>query len=111
MAYTPAQIEALKAIKDLDYDKATAFGKEHGISPRSVVAKARALQLPYKPKAPGAKATTATKAANVRRKSEIATNINELMDENLKSLDKLTAEDLAVLEKFVETSVERSSRA
>ncbi len=96
MAYSDAQINELKAIKDLDYDKATAFGAKHGISPRSVVAKAKALNLPYKVKAPGAKATV--KKADVRRKADIALSVAELLDVTLASLDKLTSADLTTLE-------------
>lgn len=103
MAYSNEQIEELKAIVGLDFDKATVFGTKHNISPRSVVAKAKALGLDYKVKAPGAKATT--KKAVVRKKSEIAVSINELMDTNLKSLDKLTADDLLAFEERVKELV------
>lgn len=96
MAYTDAQVAELKAIVGLDFDKATAFGEKHGISPRSVVAKARALDLPYKTKAPGSKATA--KKADVRRKSDVALSISELLDINLASLDKMTGADLVTLE-------------
>lgn len=97
MAYTEAQVEELKAIEGLDYEKAKVFGAKHGLSPRSVVAKARALEIPYTPKAPGSKATAKKKEA-VRRKSEIATSISELLDVNLASLDKMTGPDLLALE-------------
>ena len=96
MAYTDAQVEELKAIVGLDYVKATAFGEKHGISPRSVVAKARALDLPYKTKAPGSKSTA--KKADVRRKSDVAQSISELLDVNLASLEKMTGPDLTALE-------------
>lgn len=96
MAYTDAQVTELKAITGLDFVKATAFGLKHGISPRSVVAKARALDIPYTPKAPGAKATKAKEAA--RRKSDVAKSITELLDTNLGSLDKMTGADLLALE-------------
>lgn len=96
MAYTDAQVAELKVIKDLDYIKATAFAIKHGISPRSVVAKARALEVPYTPKTPGAKATKAKETA--RRKSDVAQSIVELLDTNLGSLDKMTGADLLALE-------------
>lgn len=104
MAYTEAQVNELKAIEGLDYEKAKVFGAKHGISPRSVVAKAKALDLPYKVKTPGAKASNAKKEA-VRRKSEIATDISELLDINLASLEKMTGTDLATLEERVKELV------
>lgn len=103
MAYTEAQVAELKGIQGLDFVKATAFGLKHGISPRSVVAKARALEIPYTPKQPGAKATA--KKPTARRKSEIATSIAELLDVNLASLDKLTGADLSTLEERVKELV------
>ena len=104
MAYTEAQVEELKAIEGLDYEKAKVFASKHNISPRSVVAKARALEIPYKTKAPGAKATVAKKEAT-RRKSEIATGISELLDVNLASLEKMTSTDLNTLEERVKELV------
>lgn len=100
MAYTQAQIDELKAVQGLDYEKAKVFAAKHGLSPRSVVAKARALEIPYKAKAPGAKTSTAKKET-VRRKSEVALNISELLDINLASLEKMTGPDLASLESRV----------
>lgn len=96
MAYTDTQINELKAIVGLDYEKAKIFGLKHDISPRSVVAKARALDLPYTVKLPGAKATKAK--ADIRRKSDVATSISELLDLNLASLEKMTLTDLENLE-------------
>lgn len=96
MAYTDSQVAELKAIEGLNYDKAKAFGEKHGISPRSVIAKANALGLAYTAKTGTQK--KAAKKENVRRKSDIATAICELMDMNLASLDKMTAEDLKALE-------------
>lgn len=98
-AYTDAQVEELKAIENLDFEKAKVFGAKHGISPRSVVAKARALDLPYKTKA-GTKSTP-SKKVDVRRKTDIAKSISELLDVNLASLDKMTADDLTALEERV----------
>ncbi len=96
MAYSDAQINELKEIKGLDYASATAFGERHGISPRSVVAKAKALNIPYTVKAPGAKTTKAK--GDVRRKGDIATSITDLLDIELTSLDKMTSADLLALE-------------
>ena len=98
MAYTDAQITELKAIEGLDYEKAKVFGAKHGISPRSVVAKAKALNLPYTVKKAGSATKSTAKKEAVRRKSEIATSITELLDTNLASLDKMTTTDLEDLE-------------
>lgn len=103
MAYTEAQVTELRAVKDLDYEKAKVFAAKHGLSPRSVVAKARALEIPYKAKTPGAKASA--KKADVRRKSDVATSIAELLDVNLASLEKMTGTDLAALEERVKEMV------
>lgn len=96
MAYTEAQITELKAVEGLDLAKAKAFGEKHGISHRSVIAKARALDIPYKTQ------TTATKVvakkSDVRRKTDIARSISELLDINLASLEKMTTPDLTALE-------------
>jgi hypothetical protein len=96
MAYTEAQLTELKAITDLDFAKATAFGEKHGHAPRSVVAKAKALGLDYKVKAPGAKSTT--KKADVRRKSDVAQSVSDLLDLQLASLASMTLADLTKLE-------------
>ncbi len=96
MAYTDTQVAELKNITGLDYEKAKVFAEKHGLSPRSVVAKARALEIPYTTKVPGSKATKAKE--NVRRKADIQTSINELLDMTLVSLDKMTAKDLEMLE-------------
>jgi hypothetical protein len=103
MAYTEAQVNELKAIEGLNYEKAKVFAAKHGISPRSVVAKARALEIPYTTKVPGAK-TNAKKEA-VRRKADVATSIAELLDTNLASLEKMTGTDLAALEERVKELV------
>jgi hypothetical protein len=105
MAYTDAQVEELKAVEGLDYEKAKVFAAKHGLSPRSVVAKARALELPYKTKTPGSKATSTAKKEAVRRKADIATSISELLDVNLASLDKMTGPDLLALETRVNEMV------
>lgn len=106
MAYTQAQIDELKAVEGLDFEKAKVFGAKHGISPRSVVAKAKALGLDYKVKTKGGATATTTKAKEtVRRKSEVATSITELLDVTLKSLDKMTSEDLTTLEERVKEMV------
>ena len=103
MAYTDAQVAELKAIEGLDFEKAKAFGEKHGISPRSVVAKARALEIAYKTKVPGAKSTVKKEA--VRRKADVATNISDLLDLNLASLEKMTGSDLSALEERVKEMV------
>jgi len=97
MAYTEAQITELKAIVGLDHAKATSFAEKHGLTARSVIAKAKALDIPYISKF----GTKPAKKAAVRRKSDIATSINELLDVNLTSLDKLTLADLEVLEERI----------
>jgi beta-lactam-binding protein with PASTA domain len=99
MAYTDGQITELKAIEGLNFDKAQTFADKHGLKVRSVIAKARALDIPYQSKVPGQKKAS---AANVRRKSDIAKAITELLDIVVPSLDKLTLKDLEIVEARLE---------
>jgi hypothetical protein len=103
MAYTDAQVAELKTIEGLNYEKAKVFAAKHGLSPRSVVAKARALELSYTAKVPGAK--TSAKKEAVRRKADIAVSVGELLDMNLASLEKMTSNDLTALESRVKELV------
>lgn len=99
MAYTDGQVAELRAIEGLNFDKAQAFADKHGLKVRSVIAKARALDIPYQSKVPGTKKASAT---NVRRKSDIAKAIEDLLDTKVPSLDKLTLKDLEIVETRLE---------
>lgn len=48
--YTPAMVTALHS-QSWDYESAFAFGAEHGLSVRSVIAKIKTEKLDYTPKA------------------------------------------------------------
>ncbi len=86
--YTDKQVAELKAIGVLDYDSAVAFGEKHGVSHRSVIAKARALEIPYKPKAPGQRADKGPAKDALVKQIEAAFGIE------LPSMAKMTVIDL-----------------
>jgi hypothetical protein len=86
-------IEELKAIEGLDFAKATEFATKYKVKPRSVVAKAIGLGLPYI-KADGAKPT---KAAPRKQKAEVVAEILEELGIAAPSLDKVNMADLIAI--------------
>lgn len=96
-AYTDAQIDELKTVPEYNYEIATAFAEKHGISVRSVIAKVKSLEIPYKSKVGAEKKPTKVKA---RTKAEIVSAINTETGLDLKSLANLTLPDLETLEGY-----------
>lgn len=97
--YTPTQIAELQAVGTLTYDGAVAFGAKHGIPFRSVIAKARALEVPYKAKAPGQKSA----AEKGPLKSDLVTTLEKAFGISAPSLAKMTVPDLIKLAEAVNT--------
>lgn len=91
--YSDSMIEELKAIPRLDLASATVFAEKHGISSRSVIAKARSLEIDYHAKVPG------TKAVSTRgpTKEELVKDLEKLLGTRVVSASKMTAVDLASL--------------
>jgi hypothetical protein len=89
--YTPAVVAELQAIgTPLTYDGAVAFGLKHGIPFRSVIAKARALTIDYKPKAPGSR----NAAEKGPLKADLVTTLEKAFGISAPSLAKMTVPDL-----------------
>lgn len=93
--YTDEMIAEMKELAPFTYDKAQAFATKHEISLRSVIAKVRALELPYQPKDPKVRSA----ARKTRAKSDIVTSIHKSLGLELASLPKMTVADLESLEK------------
>jgi hypothetical protein len=91
--YTDAMVEELKTIGKLDYNSANAFAQKHGIEIRSVIAKARAYDLPYQAKDP-----KQDKKPIARQKADIVKSILAELKIELPSLVKMTVVDLEKLE-------------
>lgn len=95
--YTDKMVAELRELGTVDFEKATAFAEKHGISARSVAAKARALDIPYQAKIPGAK-----KAADKGpAKSDHVKAIETALGISVPSLAKMTVPDLAKMREAI----------
>lgn len=94
--YTEQMVAELREIGSFNYNSANDFAQKHGIGIRSVIAKVRALELPYTPKEPSVKSTTPKEV--VRRKSDIVASIEAAFGAKMPSLEKMTVKDLEMLE-------------
>lgn len=101
--YTESMINELKSLGVVTYDIANAFAIKHKISVRSVVAKVRAMELPYQPKVSTEKPKV-TKAA-AESKASIAAEIESMLNVTFKGLDKLVLEDLVKLRNTVKIAL------
>lgn len=88
--YTDAMLSELRGMGTLDLELAKEFAAKHGISYRSVIAKARALVLPYQAKAPGAKKDTDKGPA----KADLVKRIENSFGISVPSMAKMTVQDL-----------------
>ena len=95
--YTPEMLTELRAIEKLDFNSATEFAEKHSISARSVIAKARALDIPYHAQDPR------TKSAKTKgeTKDDIVARLYERFQVPIPSLAKMTVVDLKLLEEAV----------
>lgn len=91
--YTPAVVAELRAVGTLTYDGAVAFGEKHGIPFRSVIAKARAIEVPYKAKVPGQR----NAADKGPLKADLIKQIETAFGISAPSLAKMTVPDLTKL--------------
>lgn len=96
MKYSDAMISELKALGKLDYASANVFATKHGLPFRSVIAKARALELPYTAKDPKDRSTPSKPKG--RDKATIVAGIEGKLGVKLASLPKMTVLDLESLE-------------
>ena len=98
MAYTPEQEQAVREAAPLTLESAKAVGEKIGMSYRSVIAKAKSLDLEYiaKPKpAPKAKAPT---------KVELVGELESIFGRSLEGLEKAPK---PVLEGMIKDMTER----
>lgn len=95
ISYSEAMISELKSVGTLNYEIATVFAEKHNIAVRSVIAKIRALELPYAAKAPGDKKKKAI--ATKRTKAVVLKEIDDVSGMDLPSFDKMTLVDLETL--------------
>ena len=96
--YTDSMIAELKAIPRLDYNTATAFAEKYaeaGVTSRSVIAKARALEIDYHAKDP--KQRSASAKPKAKSKEDLTTELYELVGCAIPSATKMTAVDLQLL--------------
>lgn len=92
--YTDKMIEALKADEVLTFDRAEALAQNWNISVRSVIAKARALEIPYEGK-------TLSRPKKRVTKVELAEAIEAKLNTKFRSLHLLVMEDLETLLKLL----------
>ena len=103
--YTDSMLAELKAMGTITYETAQVFADKHGISVRSVVAKVRAIELPYQPKVTtGEKKSKVIKASN-ESKADIAAEIEAMLRVSFKKLDNLVLEDLVKLRNVVKIAL------
>ena len=89
--YTPEQEAAIRAASPLNIDKAKALADQIGKSWRSVIAKAKSMDLPYEAKpAPAKRPKGMTKA-------ELVSRIEDATGANLSGLEKATGQALSRL--------------
>jgi hypothetical protein len=98
--YTETMLSELRSIEVLNHGLAVAFAEKYkdvspGITSRSVVAKARALDVPYQAKDPREKATGKAKGDS---KDDIVARLYERLGTTIPSLSKVTVPDLKLLE-------------
>lgn len=86
--YTDEMVSELKAFEILNYDEAQKYADKHNISVRSVIAKARLLGVPYRPKVSNTK---------VERKADIVRDIEQILGVQFKGLDRLVIDDLKLM--------------
>ncbi len=86
--YTDEMIAELKTFGILNYDDAQKYADKHGIPVRSVIAKARVLQVPYRPK---------MGTREVEKKADIVHDIEQILGVQFKGLDRLVIDDLKLM--------------
>lgn len=101
--YTDTMLNELKSLGTINYDMADTFADKYDISIRSVIAKVRSLELPYQPKVTADRLKVTKKAGE--SKTEVAAEIESMLNVNFKGLDKLVLEDLIKLRNAVKIAL------
>lgn len=94
-AYTPAIVAQMRAAAPLDLAKAKVIADEHGLSYRSVIAKAKTEKIDYVKLAPAAKKPKGVTKAN------LSDSIAQAMGVDSAALTGLDKAPFAVLEKVL----------
>lgn len=92
-AYTDTMVAEMTRIGSFNYDSATAFANENGVSVRSVISKVHNLGLQYTPREK-AKATAAPRV----RKADVVAGIASALNVNAEVLEGLSKADMASLQ-------------
>jgi len=92
-AYTDTMVAEMTKIGSFDYDSASAFASEYGLSVRSVISKCHNLGLEYTPR----EKAVAASAPRVR-KSDIVAGIAASIEVNTDVLAGLAKADMASLQ-------------
>ena len=98
--YTEELVAALRLQNPLTYEKAVAFAEENGLKVRSVIAKAKSMEMEYVPKP-----VVAKNGDPIERKGEIISEIESALKVaagSLSGLSKSTKEALKVLREAVD---------
>lgn len=93
--YSDKLVTELREIGSFNHSKALLFAELYGFPVRSVIAKVKALGLPYE-----TKQKTATPGRGAV-KEKIVHRINELLGQPLRSISLMTNSDLEKLEKIL----------
>jgi len=91
-AYTDTMVAEMTKIGSFDYDSASAFASEYGLSVRSVISKIHSLGLEYTPREK-AKAASAPRV----RKSDVVASIAAAINVNAETIEGLAKADMASL--------------
>lgn len=94
-AYTEQMLAELKSVPTLNYEIANVFAEKYNIGVRSVIAKAKALEIPYSAKSPSEK--KAKSSVSKRTKAVVLKDIDDVSGLDLPSFDKMTLVDLESL--------------
>lgn len=91
MKYSESMIAEMKEIGKFDYNSANAFATKHSLPVRSVIAKARALNIDYAAKDPKQDKQKGP------QKADVVQDIESRLAVKLPSLAKMTLPDLLTL--------------
>ena len=96
-AYTDTMVAEMTRIGSFNYDSASAFANEHGLSIRSVISKVHNLGLEYTPR----EKVKSTAAPRVR-KADVVAGIASALNVNAEVLDGLAKADMASLQNLAQ---------
>ena len=93
-AYTPELVAKLAALPvPVSFDDATEFAEEHGLKPRSVIAKLKSMKIDYAPKP----VKVTKRGEPVVAKAEFVAAIEKAIGAALPSLVKASKPDLETM--------------